>query len=290
MRLYAYSLPRKAAISKRGEAFESQISERVVLLSNGYVCRFYVSSKRHDLPTSTGFCDFRPSRFCINGRAMLLFRMRLILVIVFLLVGCEPGQNGLDDPSPATANLPLEEQPLRIVNASPQECYDRLTEAMKTRDLYTMFGCYVREERDALAGTYAYLVERHIRLHTDKEELAVQLLRKHGLDKMNIASVVGPLDDPASEERMRLTASIGRKIKDQWQFMQEVTTLFKRTEPGAQSRPNPSDTFTKSVLSDIRINGNRASGTLANPVSKTRTILYFVRENGSWVTTTTPDG
>ena len=121
---------------------------------------------------------------------------------------------------------------------------------------------------------------------TEKRDAASALLKKNGLEKTDIMGLVQIYDSPGGKGVAKAVELVGAEIKDQPQFMQEASALLKSSDD--DSSPNEVAAKPSPVLCDVRVDGDRATGTLQLPDSEESTPVFFKKENGSWVITSEP--
>ncbi|MBC8377534.1 MAG: hypothetical protein H8E62_00005, partial [Planctomycetes bacterium] len=193
-----------------------------------------------------------------------------------------PPKEDTDSIPEASAN----EEQTTLVHTTPQACYSAMLEATETEDLKTLFSCLATADRNQQVGWVAYHVEREAIFQTEKRDAALTLLKKNGLEKADIMGLMQIYDSPGGKGVAKAVELVGAEVKNQPRFMKEASELLK---PKADnSIPDETKATPKPILSDVAINGDRASATLQLPDAEESTPILFKRENGSWVITSEP--
>ncbi len=214
------------------------------------------------------------------------------VALLLMAMGCsQPVSDSTGESAEAstTEAAPKKPKPKRsrtaepLVNNSPQECFDRMTEAADSRDVITLFECFAQEDRNRQVGMLAYHVERFIVFQTKESEKALALLTKYHLEKTDIMGLMQVYDSPGGQGAAKAVELVGSQIEDPKTFLEEATELINSRVDDKQGEADKSPSTAK--LSDVKINGDHAEGTLTNNEFPEPQPIYFVKENGSWVIT-----
>ena len=238
---------------------------------------------------------------------MLLNKTLALLVLALFIQGCGQSAptNSVDsddehkasEASPAAdptsigpigsiSKKPANGKQETYVHTTPQECYWTMVKAAETEDFETLLSCFSVTDRNQQVGWVAYHVEREVFFQTEKRDAATALLKKYGLDKMDIMGLMQIYDSPGGKGVAKAVELVGKRVKDQPRFMTEASALLKpRTDDSSPDDPTRKQT---PVLSDVAIDGDRASATSQLPGSDESAPVFFKKENGSWVMTSEP--
>lgn len=162
---------------------------------------------------------------------------------------------------------------------TPESCWDAMVIAEAKKDISTVLRCMATEDRFAFLGTLVYRLDRLIMNQAPLNEKATALLKRHGLEKVNIWSTLENAGTPSAGEVEAVFKSSGRKIKDQVTFAREALALLEPVP-----KPGVDETPARRVpkLSNVIVSGDTATGVMSDAGSVDGRRIYFVREDGAW--------
>ncbi|PQO40696.1 hypothetical protein C5Y97_05615 [Blastopirellula marina] len=226
-----------------------------------------------------------------------MFKFSLIVAATLALAGCSSSnddraksENGGEE---VASEVKGERKPRKptipsgpIVNASPQECFERMIAATEVKDVVTLLACFATEDRNRNVGMVAFQVERLVFFQTDQKDQALALLTKYHLEKTDIMGMMQIFDSPGGQGAAKAVEIVGSQVKDQTAFMQEAADLLNPDLKDESEVAAKQPQTTK--LADVKVEGDFAEGTLKNKELDRDEPIYFVKENGSWVVTANP--
>lgn len=219
----------------------------------------------------------------------------LCVGMLLLAIGCsQPASDSTDEAAQTSTTQAAPKKPHSkrsrtsepLVNSSPQECFERMTEAADSNDVITLLECFAQEDRNRQVGMLAYHVERFIVFQTEQKDQALALLTKYRLEKTDIMGMMQIYDSPGGQGAAKAVEVVGSQIQDQKAFLEEATELINSRIDGKQNDADKTPSTAK--LSGVQIEGDHAEGTLTNAEFPEPQPIYFVKENGSWVVTANP--
>jgi hypothetical protein len=176
--------------------------------------------------------------------------------------------------------LAQEPAPKEKLYKTPQAVYDAAMAAHKRKDYKTAIACFAPEAQKDTAAAMA-LNALNVKAGNNEEirktfKPLFDVLDKHGLTEKAVKDVdLG--EDPRTVEKSR--EKLKKLIKKPAEFA--VDYLKAQDKLGAGDRPGE----TKSKLTDVKINGDKATGTVRIDFGGDREItqpVEFVKINGSW--------
>src|SRR5262245_44277153 len=167
------------------------------------------------------------------------------------------------------------------VYKTPRAVFDAALAAQNRKDYKTMVACIEPEARGEMAAGYALAALNIKEGNTDELRKAFKplfdVLDKHGLTE-KATKDIRTGDDPRTVEKSRL--ALRKMIKNHARFAVEYLTAQEKI--GAGERPGES----KIKLEDVKIKGDRATGTMVIDFGGSRDIrnpIEFVKIKGSWL-------
>lgn len=169
--------------------------------------------------------------------------------------------------------------------ATPAECFLALQRAERSKDIALILDCYTGGGQSIRAALIAFHVEREVFFQTEKQEAAAALLRRHGLEGVDIVGRLQEASMGAGPNEGQSLKLIGARIENKARFFADVFDLY----PDDQNAPAPEEAPPAELL-DVSIEGDRAVGIAASESGETAEII-FVKIDGGWrvdIPTSTP--
>jgi hypothetical protein len=171
------------------------------------------------------------------------------------------------------------------VHDSPKAVYTAAQDASKKGDVPAFLACLTSDSELLLAGELAarcFLLRGLASLDkTDKAQEKLkpidEVLARHGLTEETIRKAAPA---KARGEIGKALRSIGAQVKDRPKFCAELLAAWERATPNRRPRP-----FVGLELADVKVNGDRAMGTLTvrvNEKEKREEPIEFARVAASW--------
>ena len=148
----------------------------------------------------------------------------LCVGMLLLAIGCsQPASDSTDEAAQTSTTQAAPKKPHAkrsrtsepLVNSSPQECFERMTEAADSNDVITLLECFAQEDRNRQVGMLAYHVERFIVFQTEEKDQALALLTKYHLEKTDIMGMMQIYDSPGGQGAAKAVEVVGSQIQDQ---------------------------------------------------------------------------
>lgn len=107
------------------------------------------------------------------------------------------------------------------------------------------------------------------------------VLTKHGINEATVMEKMKSMGGPGAGKDAALTGAteLAAMVKDGPGFVSDVFAVMKKMGKG-KGGDSPADTFKNAKLSDVKVEGDRATGK-AEIEGRTRDI-QFAREDGAW--------
>jgi hypothetical protein len=183
--------------------------------------------------------------------------------------------------------------PLGCTPSTPESCWESLEFATAKHDTVGILKCLATEDRLISLGGLAYEVESLIVFRTPSEQKALALLKRHGIDGLDIMGALQIEDSPGGSGADAVFTGVGQKIKNPFAFAKEATELI-----GAEAEPHESQFPTRSALtlSKVIVSGQTATGMVSSADSEDTSpvdfavdfAVHFVLEDGTWKITNYP--
>ena len=167
--------------------------------------------------------------------------------------------------------------------ASPKAVFAAAVEASKKKDFKTFAGLLTTESQGKLASQLAGLgamlkmmaaFDKEGKMKDKLPELE-KIMDKHGLTK-DVMGKLKQTKDPKEIEANNKT--IAAVIKDKPAFVADVMKWLDAANPG-KSKGGPLD---DAELKDVKVNGDKATGTVVTKVSGKEEPMEFAKVGGGW--------
>ena len=176
---------------------------------------------------------------------------RIVSVALVALVACGGGKGGA---------------------SSPQDVYDSAKSAAASKNWKALFQTIDPEKSDLMLFAVVMGASFSTMGNAEAQKELEPMLAKHGLDpkaKPNMSGKEGP--ESAAKEAFK-------NVKDKPALFAEVMAFTEKNSKGKDSMKMP---FDNATLKDVKIDGEKATGTSTQADGKT-TPMHFVKRAGSW--------
>jgi hypothetical protein len=203
-------------------------------------------------------------------------KVRILALVVPLLGALALAASARDDEK---------DKPKATVYKTPQEVFDAFIPALNKRDTKTFVGCLAPEVIKKMAGDAARRgIERRIFAQTGGKDGGVNdklmkswkgtfdVLDKHGLTAEATKKI-------KADDRQKAEAALVKLIKDHAAFLVDYQEAMDKQEG---SKPKESEV--KAKLGDVKIDGDRATGTvtITNKDNEEKQTFAFVKVGDGW--------
>jgi hypothetical protein len=207
--------------------------------------------------------------------------LHTVIVLLLALLGCTleaDKASAADEDGLRTATEEHDNSFATVFN-TPESCWDAMLSAEANKDVAATLRCMAAEDRLAFLGSLVYRLDRLIARQAPLNEKATALLKRHGLEEVDIMGTLEKIGTPSATEGKTVFKAIGRKIKDQLAFAKEALELLAPVP-----KPDDHETPARRVLklSNVIVSCDIATGVIVADGSLDGRPVYFVREEGSW--------
>lgn len=187
---------------------------------------------------------------------------------------------GADEPAAAPAES-VAKQP---VFETPEACFEAWANAQAERDIAGLLACMSERDQKIQVGWMAHFVELELFHRTKKMEAAIEFRKRYGMENMDVMGMMQE-DDPIGVRGgpFRALEFVGGKVKDRAQFMKDGRALLDEgKEPPPETAKTEEEEKERPKLSDLKIDGDSATGSVKMPGLDKEAPMLFIKENGSW--------
>jgi hypothetical protein len=172
-----------------------------------------------------------------------------------------------------------------VAGATPQETFDAMKEAAAKKDWNGMVSGMTPQTQDMMLGGMAMMVQFMGAMPGagDKMKGASDILARHGA-KVDASSLMSVGADPTKTNPQEALKKITGDVKDKVGCLAELMAWFEKNGDANTKNNMRPDQISNSTLSDVKIEGDRATGKITSKVDgqdQTQDV-QFLKIDGKW--------
>jgi hypothetical protein len=158
--------------------------------------------------------------------------------------------------------------------SSPEATFKTFTSAMEKRDFKTALSTMTPESQDTMVAGITSATMVVTMENPDKKVEVEKIDAKHGVQKIDFSK-------KSLEELKTAADSTYANVKDKGAYLSEIMQWLEKNQPAGM--PNPSKAVTDIKLTDVKIEGDTAKGTVKRTSSEMSQPIEFKKVNGVWL-------